>query len=63
MQVIELTGRRIRALEPLRYYAPGRHEVTWDGRDDSGRRLASGAYFMQLDSGRRSWQHRVVVVR
>ena len=27
---------------------PGTHEVTWDGRDASGRPVASGLYFYRL---------------
>lgn len=30
---------------------PGRHEVTWEGRDDAGRPLASGTYVSRLQAG------------
>jgi len=29
----------------------GHHEVTWMGRDDAGRSVASGSYFYRLSSG------------
>ena len=32
----------------LEYTQPGRHEAYWDGRDRSGREVASGIYFGQL---------------
>ena len=32
----------------LEYSQPGRHEAYWDGRDRSGREVASGIYFVQL---------------
>ena len=32
----------------LEYLQPGRHEAYWDGRDRSGREVASGIYFVQL---------------
>ena len=32
----------------LEYTQPGRHEAYWDGRDRSGREVASGIYFVQL---------------
>jgi hypothetical protein len=40
-------GRRVRRLVdgPA---TPGQHQVTWDGLDDAGRELASGAYFYGL---------------
>jgi len=28
----------------------GRHDVTWDGRDEAGREVASGAYIAVLKS-------------
>ncbi len=31
----------------------GEHFVPWDGTDESGQRVASGVYFVKLDSGRR----------
>jgi flagellar hook assembly protein FlgD len=30
--------------------SPGRHSVVWDGRDGTGCRVASGVYFMRLES-------------
>ncbi len=32
----------------LEYTQPGRYEAYWDGKDQSGRQVASGIYFMQL---------------
>lgn len=32
----------------LEYPFPGRFEAYWDGRDESGRQVASGVYFVQL---------------
>ncbi len=32
----------------LEYPFPGRFEAYWDGRDERGRQVASGVYFMQL---------------
>jgi len=43
--------------------APGLHEVSWDGRDDAGRPLVSGAYFYRLEAGSYSEAHRIVFVR
>jgi hypothetical protein len=40
-------GRLIRQLLSEQRGA-GRHAVTWDGRDDAGRKVASGTYFYQL---------------
>jgi hypothetical protein len=30
---------------------PGRHSVTWDGRNDEGRQLPSGLYVVRVEAG------------
>ncbi|MFQ5888871.1 MAG: hypothetical protein ACE5JR_02340 [Gemmatimonadota bacterium] len=35
-------------IDSLSYPRPGRYLALWDGRDRSGRRVASGPYFVQL---------------
>ena len=32
----------------LEYVSPGQYEAYWDGRDQSGREVASGIYFVEL---------------
>jgi hypothetical protein len=39
------------------------HEVTWDGRDDSGQALASGIYLARLDAGPFSAQRKMVLLK
>ena len=47
--VHDAAGRLVRTLVTGRRGA-GAHHVSWDGRDDDGRRLASGVYFCRLSS-------------
>jgi len=49
VEIYDATGRRLRTIAegPL---GPGPHQVVWDGRDDAGRRTASGVYFAQVRS-------------
>jgi len=49
LSVVDVTGRTVRVL--LEDEAPaGAHDVTWDGRDASGRPVASGVYLLRLES-------------
>lgn len=48
--VFGLDGRVVRTLVSGAQ-AAGRHEVTWDGRDDAGRAASSGSYLCRLQSG------------
>ena len=41
----------------------GRNEVVWNGRDDKGRRMASGTYFYRLEAGAYSATKRMVLVK
>jgi parallel beta-helix repeat protein len=45
--IYNLLGQRVRILVKERQY-PGEHRVTWDGKDDAGKDLASGIYFYRL---------------
>jgi len=47
--VHDVAGRRVRALKSGAAPA-GRTDLSWDGRDDSGRRVASGMYFVRLEA-------------
>ena len=47
LAVYDAAGRRVRTL--VRGTLPaGHHEVTWNGRDDAGRSVAAGVYFVRL---------------
>jgi hypothetical protein len=46
--VYDLTGRRIRTLV-RGVQQPGRYSVVWDGRDETGRDVASGIYLYRLE--------------
>jgi hypothetical protein len=47
LDVLDARGRIVRSLVAQRR-AEGRHEATWNGRDDTGRRLPSGVYFARM---------------
>ena len=50
LEVINLLGRHVATLVDRRE-KPGYHAVVWDGRDDRGETVASGAYFYRIVAG------------
>lgn len=62
LEVYDLSGRLVRTLiddHRLR----GTFAVHWDGRDETGRRVASGVYFCRLRTDRLSQSRRMVLLR
>ncbi len=51
LTVFSTTGREIRTLMKG-FRASGEHKIVWDGRDDSGVRVASGVYLYRLKMGK-----------
>ncbi len=49
-QLFDLHGRLVRDVLPQQYFMPGAHQVTLDGRNDHGSRLASGVYYYRVRS-------------
>ena len=47
----------------LEYPYPGRFEAYWDGRDERGRQVASGVYFVQLTVNGRTQFQRMYVTK
>jgi hypothetical protein len=47
LEVYSPAGARVRGLVELAD-SPGRHAVAWDGRDDAGRRVPPGVYFVRF---------------
>jgi len=60
--IFDLAGRRQRMLA-RRSYPAGEHFLSWDGRDDSGRELASGIYLLRLRSRDSSLTRKVALLR
>lgn len=63
LEVFDVAGRRVTALTAADYPA-GVHTVSWDGRDDAGRPLGAGVYFVRMRaSGAATQTVRVTVIR
>lgn len=62
LRIYDTAGRLVRELVNERRSA-GRHEEAWDGRDSSGRVVASGIYFYRLDAGSFARTRKMVLLR
>ena len=62
VDVYSIGGRRVRSLLS-RELAPGPHAVTWDGRDDEGREVASGLYFARYSADGQTSERKMTLLR
>jgi len=62
LRVYSAVGQPVAALVDQRQ-AAGTYEVSWDGRDDERRQLATGLYFCRLRSGRESATRKLMLLR
>ena len=62
LSIYDVMGRKVATLLQ-RDVAAGQHEIQWDGRSESGARLASGLYLMRLQAGNRIATRRLTIVR
>ncbi len=62
LEVFDAAGRRVAHVDegPI---AAGRHTIVWVGRDDGGRSLPSGAYFLSLWLDHERFSSRLVLLR
>ncbi|MFH1843895.1 MAG: choice-of-anchor D domain-containing protein [bacterium] len=63
MQVFDISGRLVRVLLNGESTGTGRREVVWNGRDETGRPVASGTYYYRLTAGAFTETKRMVLVR
>ena len=62
LAVFDVTGRRIAVLaEGVR--AAGAHHVAWQGRDDAGRAVPSGSYYVRLETTTGSDTRKVMLLK
>jgi hypothetical protein len=62
IRVFDAAGRRVRSLLDAAMPA-GPHDVTWNGRDETGRPVASGIYFYRMEDSERREMRRMFLVR
>jgi hypothetical protein len=62
LTIYDISGRVVRTFDEG-VTTPGRYEVTWNGTNDRGQRVASGVYFCALDAAGERQTGRLVYIR
>ena len=62
LEIFDIAGQGLRILL-AGWMDGGRHSVTWDGRDESGRRVGSGVYFYRLRTGSAGVVRRMMLLK
>jgi flagellar hook assembly protein FlgD len=62
ISIYDVTGRMVRRLV-AGDRSVGTHHAVWDGRDDRGHRLPSGAYYVRLKAGETIDRRKVMLVK
>ena len=62
IEIYDLLGNRVRGLVDDTY-APGHHQISWDGRTGSGQYASAGIYFARLSHGTDIHQIKMVLLK
>lgn len=62
IDIFDVSGRRVRTID-VSASVPGSHVVEWDGRDNGGRRVASGVYLVRLHTASASDALRITLLK
>ncbi len=62
LSIYNLAGQLVRVLQ-FEAQQAGEHRLSWDGRDDYGREVASGVYIYRLDVGEWAVHRRMLLLR
>jgi hypothetical protein len=60
--IFDVSGARVRSLAD-RPMPAGEHHLTWDGTNDAGRALASGAYFYRFEADGETQAKKLILLR
>ncbi len=63
LTIYDVAGKTVQTLVTAEVVGAGRHEVVWNGRDDSGRAAPAGVYFYRLDAGEYFETRRMTLVK
>ena len=62
VSVFDIAGRRVATLAEDSFSA-GNHQLTWNGRDNTGQTVAGGQYLMRLEAGGQSMTRKAILLK
>jgi hypothetical protein len=62
LSVYNVAGRKVATVAD-REFGAGRHDVTWNGVDSTGRPVPAGIYFYRLDAGTNTSTRKMIVLK
>ena len=62
LKIFDVSGRLVRVLVDETLTA-GRHEIIWNGTDESGTKVASGIYFCRMTAGTFAESNKMILLR
>jgi hypothetical protein len=63
VQMFDLQGRLVRTIQNSTYMEAGIHEMTIDGRGQSGEKLASGVYFIRGETAEGTFKNAITILK
>lgn len=63
LEIFDVLGRKVRTLVNGEQKAAGYHSILWNGRDDSGRQVASGVYIYRIVSNKQSLSRKMILMK
>lgn len=62
LEIYNIKGQKVRSLMEMNQ-SEGEHSITWNGTDDSGRKLSSGVYLLRLRGNGYSGQTKLLLMK
>jgi len=63
VKIYSLDGREIKTLVENQSYPAGKHKISWDGTDNSGNKVASGAYIYKIKAGKFETSRKMLLIK
>ena len=62
LSIYNIKGQKVKTIVDSQMI-PGKHTLTWSGKDSMGREVSSGMYFYKLTVGKISYQKKLILLR